>query len=164
MYIAKRSQYVQDTLISAASLISADPASHPVGNVPDIRRSGSKSVVQIVPINAPRVVVPRSLVDVAVDVNALRDAVARRRALGPVHDHLHDAGLGVVGVVGAPGVALHQARVGVGALARRGGGADPDAANGLLHDGGEDVAMVDERGLGDLLDGAVYLVDLARNV
>ena len=54
------------------------------------------------------------------------------------------------------GVILHQTRVGD----RDGSGRDADASLALLHDSGEDEARVDTRGLGDVLNGRLDLVDL----
>lgn len=160
------------TRLQGALRVSEGPASEPVSNVSSVAGSASKAVVQVVVVDRAAVVkTSSSIVSPSATVaklaggarKGLLDAITIGSTRGTVTDHEEDlVGRARVNAVAAarPVVGLHKTGVEDAVV----GSWDTDAALALLHDNGEDEAVVDASLSRDLLDGAVDVVDLLLGV
>lgn len=151
---------------------SPDPTGQPIRNIARVAMRGNPILQPPTGSHTPTVINPRGAIKVRVValpalVDALRQAIAVARAARAVVDHLADGGrrarvLHRAAVVARRGavVVLHQAWVAHAVV----GGRGADAAAGLLHQDGEDEAVVDAGLLGDGLDAVVDGADFGAAV
>lgn len=159
-------------LVKSASRGSSGPASKTVGNVRGIAVSSNTLAKVTGRSDGARVVDTGSTVvgfdggDISL-VEAVGKANAAGGSSGTLADHALDLGLGArvlddaaAVAAGSAVVVLHEARV-VNGVAR---GGYADTASRLLHDDGEDEAVVDIGGGSNGFDGRLDVVDFSGGV
>lgn len=151
---------------------SKGPAGETVGDVGGVAGGAATAVVEVAVVGRAAVVDAGGGVELAAAVVArvslgrgegLLEAVAGRGAAGAVADHLGNlAGRAGVEAGAAAGAVVRLHEAGVADAVVRGGHAD--AALALLHDNGEDEALVDARLAGHGVDGVLDVANLGGRV
>lgn len=144
-----------------ASLVGA--AEEAVGDIGDVAGGGAAAVAEVVLVDGARVVLAQRLVDAVGGVGVAKVLQVLLEVVGAGAHHRGDLVLGETVLAGEAGaaVALHQAGSGVAVVVV--GGLDTDVAGALLHDDGEDDALLDTE-LGTLDDGVPDAADVLAGV
>lgn len=144
--------------IIRTSGLRANPPGQAIRDIGHITRRRTSMLGEIAALrNVATVVAPHRLVRIAIRIQIVHQPPPVLRALCSILDHLKDGQATVFRIVRVAIVRLHQAWI--PRSAGRCSGWVQRAAVGLLDDGCENDAVIDERSVGAVLDGVVDVLN-----